>query len=205
MEIFLLLAVISAIAYWLYTRSRMSGAPAIDISHLPEKFVIFDLETTGLDASKHQIIEIGAIRVDRNSNMHDTFQSFVLAKRKLPKKIVELTGITDETLKSNGVPLEEALKDFSVFVGDLRLISFNTEFDLPFLYNATSQYGIHFNNETSCALKMAKRAWPKRTSYRLMDLARDGNLPMTNQHRALGDCQRALHVYIAAASKLRAI
>ena len=205
MTTLLILLVLAAIGYWLYRRTRPAGAPAIDISHLPEQFVVFDLETTGLDASKHQIIEIGAIRVNRNSDSHDTYQSLVTSKRKLPKKIVELTGITDEMLKSNGVSLEEALKEFSDFVGDLRLISFNTDFDLAFLHNAAAQHGFEFRNPTSCALKMARRAWPSRASFRLIDLARDGKLSMSNQHRALGDCERALHVYIAAASKLRSV
>lgn len=204
MEVFLVLIVVCGLAYWLFARSRQRVAP-IDISHLPAQFVIFDLETTGLDSSKHQIIEFGAIRVNRDSNQHDTYQNLVVAKRKLPKKIVELTGITDDMLKREGVSLEEAVRGFADFAGDLHLVSFNTDFDLPFLYSAAAEHGVRFSNPTSCALKMARRAWPKRKNYRLADLARDGNLSSLNQHRALGDCERALHVYCAAASKLRAV
>lgn len=201
----LVLVVLAALAFWLYRRSRTGRAPALDISHLPEQFVVLDLETTGLDASKNQIIEIGAIRVNRSSDRHDTYQNLIKAKRKLPKKIVELTGITDDLLTSDGVELEDALKEFSAFVGDLRLVSFNADFDMSFLHNAAAQHGIEFRNPTSCALKLARRAWPGRGSFRLVDLAIDGKLSMSNQHRALGDCERALHVYIAAASKLRSV
>ena len=204
METFLILVVIAIAGYWLYVRSRSSGSP-IDISHLPATFVVFDLETTGLDSEKHQIIEIGAIRVNRDSNQHETYQNLVHAKRKLPKKIVELTGITDDLLKAEGVPLAQALTEFSEFVGDLRLISFNSQFDLAFLHAAAGQHNLQFSNPSSCALKLARRAWPTRQSFRLVDLARDGNLSMSNQHRALGDCERALHVYIAAASKLKCV
>src|SRR3546814_659022 len=170
MTTLLILIVLAAIGYWLYSRSRTGDAPTIDISHLPEQFVVFDLETTGLDASKHQIIEIGAIRVNRNSDRHDTYQSLITAKRKLPKKIVELTGITDELLKSDGVALEEALRGFAEFVGNLRLISFNTDFDLAFLHNAAAQHRIEFRNPTSCALKMARRAWPRRSEEHTSEL-----------------------------------
>ena len=204
MEVLLVLVVVAALALWLYRHSGQASAPT-NIGHLPTQFVVFDLETTGLDPSKHQIIEIGAIRVNRDSNQHDTYQKLVIAKRKLPKKIVELTGITDDLLKSDGVPLEAALKEFSDFVGELRLVSFNADFDLPFLRNAGAIHSIEFHNPTSCALKMARRAWPRRQSYRLADLARDGKLSLSNQHRALGDCERALHVYIAAASKLGSV
>src|SRR3546814_13292423 len=85
MTTLLILIVLAAIGYWLYSRSRTGDAPTIDISHLPEQFVVFDLETTGLDASKHQIIEIGAIRVNRNSDRHATYTSLITAKRKLHK------------------------------------------------------------------------------------------------------------------------
>ncbi|MBU1397268.1 MAG: hypothetical protein KKE84_14180 [Gammaproteobacteria bacterium] len=52
---------------------------------------------------------------------------------------------------------------------------------------------------------MSRRAWPGRKSYRLADLAKDGKLSSDGTHRALGDCQRALIVYTAAASRLGTI
>ncbi len=204
MTTLLVLVVLAALAYWLYTSNR-TAAPPIDISHLPNQFVVFDFETTGLDASKHQIIEIGAIRVNRDSDRHDTYHTLIRAKRKLPKKIVDLTGITDDMLKAQGVPLDQALREFADFTKDLRLVSFNTDFDLAFLHSAAAAHGLEFRNPTSCALKMARRAWPSRTSFRLMDLARDGKLTTALPHRAMGDCERALQVYIAAASKLRSV
>jgi len=51
---------------------------AIGLSSLPERFVVFDLETTGLKAGQHEIIEIGAIRVNRDSNQHETFSALVM-------------------------------------------------------------------------------------------------------------------------------
>jgi len=194
--------IIAAIIFWIYVNRHLRS---IKIRHLPEQFVIFDLETTGLDPSKHQIIEIGAIRVNRDSKQHDTFQALIITKRKLPKKIVELTGITDDLIKSEGITLEEALVGFRDFIGDLRLIAFNADFDLGFLHKAATQHNLEFRNPTSCALRMARKAWPGRRSYKLADLARDGNISLSNQHRALSDCERTVHVYIAAASKLRSI
>lgn len=42
----------------------------------PDDFTIIDLETTGLDPTFDEIIEVGAIRV-RNGNVTDTFSSLV--------------------------------------------------------------------------------------------------------------------------------
>ena len=202
MEILLALLVVAVIAYF-FLRSR---GTKISITHLPERFFIFDLETTGLDAAKHEIIEIGAIRVNRDSSHHETIQALVKPTKKVPKKIVEITGITQEMLNAEGEAIDEALRGFAAFVGDLRLVSFNAEFDMAFLQAATAKCGIPpFNNPVSCALKMARRAWPDRRSYRLFDLAKDGNLDSRDTHRALADCQRTLMVYGAAASILRSV
>jgi len=197
-EWLVLIVIVAAVIYFL--RSR--GKPQASLAHLPEQFVVFDLETTGLDPRKHEIIEFGAIRVNRDSINHDTFQSLVKPSRKVPKKITELTGINQAMLDAEGEPIESALREFLSFVGDLHLVSFNADFDMAFLQNTAAKHSISIGNPVSCALKMSRRAWPGRKSYRLADLAKDGNLKSDGTHRALGDCQRALIVYTAAASKL---
>lgn len=200
MEWFAIFVIVAIVIYFLLSRRRSQ----VSLAHLPERFVIFDLETTGLDPEKHEIIEIGAIRVNRDSVNHDTFQLLVKPSRNVPKKITELTGINQAMLDAEGEPIESALREFLSFVGDLQLVSFNAEFDMAFLRNAAAKHSISVTNPVSCALKMARRAWPGRKSYRLAELAKDGNLSSEGTHRALCDCQRALIVYTAATSKLGA-
>lgn len=173
-----------------------------DLFILPPRFVVFDLETTGLEPDKHEIIEIGAIRVNRDSDVHDTFQVLIKPTKKIPKKITQITGITQDMVEGEGEPLESALRSFHSFIEDLPLVTFNAEFDMAFLHIAASQHQLTISNPVSCALKMARRAWPKRKSYRLSDLARDGGLSGEGAHRSLEDTKRALIVYTAAAAKL---
>ncbi|MFZ0961418.1 MAG: 3'-5' exonuclease [Terriglobia bacterium] len=174
----------------------------VNLAPVPQKFIVLDLETTGLDPIKNEIIEIGAIRVNRDSNIHDTFSALVKPIRRIPKKITQMTGISQEMVESEGEPLEKAIKEFAKFIEDLPLVTFNAEFDMAFLQNAAKQHNLVIGNSTSCALKMARRAWPGRKSYRLNDLAKDGGLSDEGTHRALGDCKRALIVYTAAVSRL---
>jgi len=124
--------------------------------------------------------------------------------KKIPKEITEITGITQSMVEKDGEPLATTLSQFIEFIGDLPLVSFNAEFDMAFLLNAVNQIqtGQRINNCVSCALKMARRAWPGRKSCRLADLAKDGGLSAEGTHRALGDCKRVLIVYTAAASEL---
>jgi DNA polymerase III epsilon subunit family exonuclease len=200
------IGLILLVAVALVARLRSSTSES-RLSHLPEQFVVFDLETTGLQPDRHEIIEIGAILVNRDSINHTTFQGLVKPSKRLPAKIVQLTGITQAMIDVDGEALDVVLPQFLEFVGDRRLVSFNSDFDMAFLRKAVARVNpeLKLGNGVSCALKMARLAWPGRKSYRLAQLAADGGLPAAGTHRALDDCKRALIVYTAAASKLRSI
>lgn len=177
-----------------------------ELAVLPEQFVVFDLETTGLKPDLHEIIEIGAIRVNRDSDNHDTFQSLVKPTKKIPKRITEITGITQAMVDKDGEDLEVILPQFLDFIGDLPLVTYNADFDMSFLKAAIDKTQARkgpLKNRVSCALKMARRAWPGLKSYKLPDLAKKGNLSDEGEHRALGDCKRATIVYAAAALELK--
>lgn len=189
-----------------FKEGKGGGKQTIDTAHLPEEFVVLDLETTGLNADKHEIIEIAAIKYTRGQVSQQTFQCLVKPSKHLPKKIVEITGITDDMLEKEGGELRSSVKEFSAFVGGLRLVSFNADFDMAFLQHAASTCDLpQFINPVSCALKMARRAWPNRKSYRLVDLAKDGQVDEGKAHRALEDARRALIIYSAAVAQLKTV
>ena len=194
----IVLAVLACIIYVAIKRSRLRAS----ISHLPETFIVFDLETTGLDCERHEIIEIGAIRVSRDSTTHVTFQTLVRPTKRIPALITNKTGITQTMVDSDGVPLDQAVREFIGFIGDSRLVAFNADFDMGFIRCAAAKQNLAISNQVSCALKMARRAFPGRRSYRLDDLSADGNLGTDGAHRALKDSERALIVYASAAARL---
>jgi DNA polymerase III subunit epsilon len=105
------LAVVAFI-WWLLARSKRPAVPA-DVSMLPERFVVFDLETTGLRSELHEIIEIGPIRVNRDAEDLQAFQTLVKPKNRVPKKITKITGITNEMVQSDGLELVEAPAELS--------------------------------------------------------------------------------------------
>jgi DNA polymerase III epsilon subunit family exonuclease len=174
----------------------------VDPSLLPQRFVVFCLETTGLDPTRHEIIEIGAIKVNRGSVQHEKFETLIKPLKSVPKEITSITGISQDMIDREGEALETAITDFAAFIEDLPLVAFNAEFHVAFLKNSAAQYNIFIGNPVSCALKMAQNAWPGRQSHRLVDLARDGKLSTDRPHRAFDDCMRVVFVYHAAASIL---
>lgn len=176
-----------------------------DLSFLPDKFVVFDLETTGLDASSNEILEIGAIKINRKSIHHEAFQSLVKPLKKIPAKATQINGITQAMVDLDGRQLAEVLPEFIEFIGDYRLVAFNADFDMDFIKTAAGKNGYEIKNKCSCALKMARRAWPGLNSYKLESLAKLGKFSTAGSHRALKDCELAGYVYMSAASKLKSV
>lgn len=169
---------------------------------IPSKFVVFDIETTGLSPKQNEIIEIGAILVTMSSSHHKTFQMLVKPLRPIPRNITRLTGISQAMVDSEGVTLEEAITSFVDFIGGLPLVAYNARFDMSFLEQSAMRCNVTIANSSICALQMARKAWPARESYRLGDLARDAGLSCEDLHRSLADCKRTMIAYVAAANKL---
>jgi DNA polymerase-3 subunit epsilon len=95
------------------------------------RYVVVDLETTGLPSARARICEIGAVRVD-GLLPAGTFQTLVDPGVPLPPAITSLTGIVDLDLR--GAPrVETAVHRFLVFAGDAVLVAHNARFDLAFL------------------------------------------------------------------------
>ncbi|MBN2022765.1 MAG: 3'-5' exonuclease [Pirellulales bacterium] len=174
----------------------------MNVPFLPERFVVVDIETTGLDPDRHEIIEIGAIKVNRDSTFHQTFQALVRPTRRISTRITEITGITNEMLRQEGESLETALRAFAEFAESLGIVFFNADFDRAFLRAAALRARVRLRGHTACALAMARRAWPGLGSYKLTNLAKIMGLGTSGAHRALKDCELTAHVYFAAANAL---
>ena len=71
------------------------------------EYVVLDLEMTGLSAKTDQIIEIGAIKIKDNVVV-DSFGGLVNPSSKIPTRVVELTGITDDMVRQ-GMERDEAV------------------------------------------------------------------------------------------------
>ncbi len=190
----LAVAIAALVAYRLSQR--------VNVDHLPQSFVVFGLTTTGSDPDRHEIIEIGALRVERDATVMDSLRRLVTPSRDIPARVTELTGITQIALNREGKPLEAALREFREFIGELPLVSFNADVDMNFLVNATQMSGISIKNPLSCARKMAHRAWPDRKGHGLAELARADKSGVLAEHRVLRDCRQILSIYLAAASRL---
>ncbi len=163
--------------------------------------VFFDLETTGLCSRNDRIIEIAAIKFVAGHEHHSSMSQLIAIDRPVPRFITRLTGITDEMLSREGLPLESALDTFIDFIGDHSLVAFNINFDARFIKAAIERHGRRpLGNTALCALQAAREAWPELDSHKLINLARHLNLEQGTSHRALNDARLAAEVFFRAMS-----
>lgn len=163
---------------------------------LDQEVVFFDLETTGLSRKKDKIIEIAAVRV-RNGQIIDNFTTLVNPHRKLPAKIVELTGITDQDLE--GKPEEaDAIQSFYDYVGDSLLAAHNASFDIGFLSERLRKERdpVSFPITYIDTLPMAQTLIPEIKSYKLSRLCSYFKIKNEHAHRALDDSVASAKVLV---------
>ncbi len=154
---------------------------------LDDEFVVFDIETTGLDKNNDVITEIGAVKI-KNGVVTDSFSTFSDPLRHIPEKITELTGITDEMVK--GAPLEkEAVKSFLEFCGDAPVIAHNAKFDTGFIKEAALRHNLKFDNTIICTLILSQALLPEMKKHKLNLIADYLNIDNPNHHRAVNDAE----------------
>ncbi|MDR3309778.1 MAG: PolC-type DNA polymerase III [Oscillospiraceae bacterium] len=187
-----------------YFVNDLDGRPAVfgGLSALPDEFVAFDLETTGLSAWNDRITEIGAV-VFRNGEPAETFHTYTNPGIKIPANITELTGITDAAV-ADAPANEAAVRAFLDFAGERVLVAHNAGFDLGFVYETCWKAGIPFDPVCFDTVTLARAFLPKLTNHKLPTVAAELKIPGLDHHHALSDCTVTGHIAARFIENLRA-
>lgn len=159
-----------------------------------EEFIVFDLETTGLDSGTQRITEIGAVRV-KNGKVVDEFSSFVNPGIPIPDEVVIKTGINDSMVK-DAPGEEQAVPAFLEFCGkNTLLIAHNARFDIGFLNAACKRLSIDFENPYLDTLALSRQVFPELKSHKLEKVVKHLDLPEFTAHRACSDAAALAAVF----------
>ena len=155
-----------------------------------KEMVFLDLETIGFapNVNYGKIIEVAAIKV-RDGKIVDRFESLINPQMKIPKKIQEVTHITDEMVKFSPT-YEEILPKFFEFCGNMVVVGHNVAFDIRFLDYYSRLLGQKFEPDIIDTMLLAKylhRDDKSTKCFRLEHLAGLYNIPNNNHHRAMND------------------
>ncbi len=149
-------------------------------------FTVFDIETTGLKHDKNEIIEIGAVRLE-NGVVTSRFQSYVNDGETIPKKITELTGISEEMIA--GAPSSRlVLQEFRDFAEGTTLVAHNASFDIGFITHHGARFGITFPMPYADTLMLSRYLLhDELQNHKLDTICEYFHIDMGNHHRADDD------------------
>ena len=168
---------------------------------LEDEFVVFDLETTGLNSYKDRITEIGAVKI-KGGKIVDKFSTFVNPGIPIPSFIVKLTGITDEMV-ADAPPIEQVMNEFLEFIQGSVLVAHNANFDVGFLRQNAKVMGEKIKNPVIDTLELCRKMFPELGKYKLNIIAKHLGIELENHHRAVDDSLATAKIFIYCMDMLR--
>lgn len=162
---------------------------------MEETYVVYDLETMGLNSHENDIIEIGAVKMVGN-RIVDTYSKFVKPSRSIPRKIEELTGINNGTV-AGADSIEVVLPEFMEFIGDATLVAHNAKFDIGFLKRDVKKYmDRDYNPGLIDTLQWARDLMPDLNGHGLKSVTKKLGVALENHHRAVDDSQATAQMFV---------
>jgi DNA polymerase-3 subunit epsilon/ATP-dependent DNA helicase DinG len=164
-----------------------------------EEFIVLDLETTGLDPLNDKIIEVGAVKINRNKIV-ESYSTFINPEINIPDYIVNLTGITNDDVRDAQV-FAESSSDLVEFIGDRPIVGQFIKFDLDFL----SESGLIFDNIVLDTRDLALILMPTLNAFSLSSLIKELNVSNASPHKALSDAQATAEVFISLRNLIKGL
>ena len=166
-----------------------------------DHIVVLDTETTGLDFARDEIIELAVLTVSRDGSVkeYDRFIKLPEGER-IPPQIVELTGITDLMLETEGMDKSLVCRDLAEALSLSRplVVAYNAQFDLNFLYyflKSAGRASVLRNIKMLDALTVYKDRRP--FPHKLANAVEQYGLISQNTHRAIDDTKATFELLCA--------
>lgn len=164
------------------------------IMDLPTDYCLIDIETTGLDASIDDAIEVAILRVRENKVIAE-YESLIYTKNILGIFIEELTGIRQKEIDSAPLP-SIVWKEVKEFINNDILMAHNANFDINFIYDEMEENNIEpISNDYIDTLRLARRAFPTLKNHKLKTLVKELKLSDFKIHRAKADVLLTKELY----------
>lgn len=148
-------------------------------------YAIIDVETTGLSPAGEKITEIAIILHDGKKVVGE-YESLVNPEKKIPYRITQITGITNQMVV-DAPKFYEIAKNIVELTDNKIIVGHNVKFDCGFLRHEFKSLGYEFKSKTLDTVRLSRKLIPGRKSYSLGKLCNDMGIENHARHRALGD------------------
>ncbi len=149
------------------------------------QYAIIDIETTGLSPAKEKITEIAIVLHD-GTKITQEFSTLINPERKIPYRITQMTGISNQMVK-NEPKFYEVAKQIVELTENRILVGHNVRFDYGFIRAEFKSLGYDFQRSTLDTIKLSRKLIPGKRSYSLGKLCASLGIENRARHRAMGD------------------
>lgn len=179
--------------------------PALDAPLHKQRFVVLDLETTGLNLSRDIVISIGAVTIEDGAI--DMAQQFECTLRRQVKvnEAVLIHGIAPSELAA-GQPPAEALLSFMEFAADSVMLAFHAPFDQRMLARALkNELGYTLENPFLDVADLAPMLFPEVLTRRgsLDYWMNYFNIDIAQRHHASADALATAEIALVLFNRAR--
>ena len=158
-----------------------------------KEYVVFDLETTGLDLMSNGITEIGAVKIV-NGKITEQFTTLVKPDYKISEENEKITGISEEMVK-DAPKIGTVIPDFMKFIDGAILVAHNAEFDIKFIKRFAGAEEYEVKNKYLDTVEMARAHLPQLKRHDLQTCADHFGISF-HHHRALTDVYATAEIFI---------
>lgn len=175
-----------------------------------QDIVVFDTETTGLNVSCDEVVQIAAVRLRRGEVVPGSlFKVFMQTQRPVPAMLGDVPNpIIQELRHQTLLPPAEGLRRFVEYVGDSVLLGHNVEYDYHILQNNIRRHPEvpALPSQRFDSLKLIRLLQPDLREYKLKTLLAALHLQGQNTHLADDDvfatCSLVKHCYAKASEAI---
>ena len=168
---------------------------------LKKPIIFFDLETTGLEIIKEQIVELAAYKLMPNGDKIKYYSLFKPTIATIGEEAQALHGISAETLKDAPIFKDKAQEIFEFFT-DCDLGGYNVlRFDIPMLVEELHRADIHYNPLRSNVVDVFKILQEKEPRNLGVMYKYYTGKDMVNAHAASADIEATIEIFEAQITK----
>ena len=117
--------------------------------------IFLSIETTGIGISSNKIVEIAALKIDKN-NLKSLFHHIINPEKDIDKNISNIIGYSNEELKKYP-KITEISDSFINFINSSTLIGYNNDFIFDFL---NKELNVEISNEKIDVFEIANKKYP---------------------------------------------
>ncbi len=155
-----------------------------------KSFAVVDVETTGFSPNyHHRVIEIGIVRLARNGEVEEEYETLVNPNRDVGP--VHIHGIRARELKQ-APSFEEVAGDVLAMLTGAVFVAHNVRFDWAFIEAELSRVGIQLSDVPQlCTMELAEALDPSLPCRKLSAVCQHLGIPLDHHHRAIADARAA--------------